>query len=202
MKLYYSKSSPFARKVRIVAAVLEIQDKIELVSTDVFNPPTEYKKINPLIKVPALETDSGETLTNSPFICQYLAQVTPGGQKIFPLGPELWTSLNIQSIADGGTEACVARRWEAHVRSPDKFDPKIDQRHNEKIKNALEFFENNLFQFSKSELTIKEISLICFVDYINFRFSHENFENLFLRTFNQVREWNKIPIVKATSPLP
>lgn len=201
MKLYYSKSSPFARKVQITAAVLGIKKKMELIPTDVFIPPADFRKINPLIKVPALEMDSGEMLVNSPFICQYLAQTTPGGHKIFPLGPDLWPALNIQAIADGGTDACVARRWEAHIRAPDKFDSKFDRRQQEKVKNALEFFESNLFHFSRTELTIKEISLICFVDYILFRFAHENLDNEFPRTFAFVKKWNENPLVKESSPL-
>ena len=127
MKLFFSKHSPFARKVRIVSNVLGIQNKIELIATDIFNPPVNYKSVNPLIKVPALEMADGRMLTNSPFICQYLSQTTPGGQKIFPLGPELWSALNVQSIADGGSDAAVARRWEMHLRSSEKFDKKIDR---------------------------------------------------------------------------
>lgn len=201
MKLYYSKSSPFARKVQITAAVLGIQKKLELVSTDVYSPPAQYRKINPLVKVPAFETDSGEMLINSPFICQYLAQTTPGGQKIFPQGPDLWPALNIQAIADGGTDAAVNRRWETHVRSPDKFDSKIDQRHLEKVKNSLEFFESNLYQLSSADLTIKEISVICFVDYINFRFAHEKLENQYPRIFAWTKKWNENSLVKESSPL-
>ena len=109
--------------------------------------------------------------------------------------------MNIQAIADGGTDAAVNRRWETHVRSPDKFDSKIDQRQLEKVKNSLEFFETNLYQLSSADLTIKEISVICFVDYINFRFSHEKLENLFPRTFAWVKKWNENPLVKESSPL-
>ena len=78
MKLYYVPISPFARKVILTASVLGIRDKLELISMDIFNAPENFRKINPLIKVPALETDSGEYLVNSPFICQYLSQTTPG----------------------------------------------------------------------------------------------------------------------------
>ena len=196
MKLYNVGHSPFARKVRISIRALGIQNKVEMVDVDIFKVTEAYKKVNPLIKVPALEMANGEMLTNSPFICQYLAQTTPGGQKLFPLGPELWTSLNYQSIADGGAEAAVARRWEMHLRSPDKFDAKIDRRLKDKVENALEFFEKNLFMLSKSDLTIKEISLICFVDYLNFRFPHEKMENQFPQTFAWVKNWNESPLVK------
>jgi glutathione S-transferase len=199
MKLYYSPPSPFARKVRLTAAVLGI--KLDLVSMDVFNAPPSYTKINPLIKVPALEMPSGEILVNSPFICQYLAQTHSQGFKIFPQGPELWQALNIQAIADGGAEACMARRWEAAIRAPDKFDPKIDQRHKEKMVNAFDYFENNLFLFSTSEMSIKEISLISFVDYVNFRFPHEKWGDRYPRVFGWAEKWNKVSYVGETYKL-
>lgn len=201
MKLYYVPISPFARKVILTASVLGIRDKLELISMDIFNAPENFRKINPLIKVPALETDSGEYLVNSPFICQYLSQTTPGSaNKIFPMGPDLWSALNVQAIADGGTDACMARRWEMHLRAPGKFDEKIDLRHKEKVVNALDYFTSNLFQFSKTDLTIKEISLICFIDYINLRFPHEKWENRFSQVFAWVKKWNENPIVKETYP--
>ena len=198
MKLYFSPPSPFARKVRLTAIALGIESQLELVSMDVFNPPTNYKDVNPLIKVPALEMNSGEVLVNSPFICQYLAQTTPGGNQVFPHGPELWTALNFQAIADGGAEATMARRWEHHLRAADKFDFKIDLRHKEKMHNAFEFFENRLHLLSKTELTIKEISLISFVDYVTLRFGHEKWDQTFPKTFAWVKGWNENPKIKAT----
>lgn len=200
MKLYYSPFSPFARKVRLAAAVLEIQNKIELIQTDVFQPPAAYKRVNPLIKVPALEMESGEILVNSPFICQYLAQNTPGGHKLFPVGPELWKSLNFQAVADGGLDAAVLRRWEAHVRSPGKFDLKIETRQKIKVENALEFFETQVSTLSQDSLTIREISVISFVDYLNFRFAHEDWALRFPNIFSWTRKWNEKPEVKESYP--
>jgi glutathione S-transferase len=200
MKLYFSPSSPFARKVRLAAAVLGIKNKLELVPTDVFQPSPSYKRINPLVKVPALEMENGEMLVNSPFICQYLAQKTPGGHKLFPVGPELWKSLNFQAVADGGLDAAVLRRWEAHVRTPGKFDAKIDLRQKVKVENALEFFESQVTALSKETLTIREISVLCFVDYLNFRFSHENWNHRFPRVFAWAQKWNEKADVKETFP--
>lgn len=202
MKLYYSKSSPFARKVIISAEVLKLSSELELVTVDVYQPPSNYKELNPLIKVPSLELPNGEMLTNSPFICQYLNSISSSKNKIFPTDQSLWSALNFQSIADGATDAAVSRRWESHLRSSEKFDPKIDQRHKDKIENSLVFFEKKLTQFSDEKLTISEISLICFVDYLQFRFAHEQWENKFPIAFNWVKNWyTKNPILNQTKPL-
>lgn len=199
MKLYLSKTSPFARKVRMTAHALDLHKEIEMISVDVYQKDDSYKKINPLIKIPALETRQGDTLTNSPFICQYLASLK-SESLFFPRGNDLWKALNVQSIADGGMEAAVLRRYETS-RSPDKFDVSFDNRQKEKIHNALEYLQNNLMSISKSELGIQEVSVICFVDYLHLRYSNEKLQNYFPRIFEYVEAWQKNPIVKESSPL-
>ncbi len=199
MKLYFSKTSPFARKVRMTATALGLQNEVELLSTDVYGNTDAYKKVNPLIKIPALETRSGEILTNSPFICQYLASLKPS-EGFFPMSDQLWTALNIQSIADGGMEAAVLRRYESQ-RSADKFDQAFDNRQKDKILNALEFLQNHLAQLSTLKLTVAEVSVICFVDYLHLRFANEKLENLYPRIFDWTSKWNQHPVVKESSPL-
>lgn len=200
MKLYYSKTSPFARKVILTASVLGLEKRMELVVTDVFGETSQYKSKNPLIKVPAFELDSGEMLVNSPFICQYLASLK-SGNSVFPQGAELWTALNIQAVADGGTDAAVLRRVETTMRSPDKYDRKFDLRQKEKVHNAFEYLEKNLFKLSSQNLGIAEMSAICFADYVAFRFGHEKWENQFPRLFAWVKAWNeRNKAVKDTLP--
>lgn len=199
MKLYYSKTSPFARKVQIVAHRLGLESRLELVQTDVFGDTSQYRAVNPLIKIPALEMDNGEFLVNSPFICQYLASLRPGTE-VFPLAPELWTALHLQAVADGGADAAVLRRMETQ-RSPDKRDPQFDRRQKEKIQNALEHLEQNLFQLSRQDLRIAEISAICFLDYLQLRFSHEKWNERFPRLHQWVQGWaERSQVVRVTKP--
>ena len=72
MKLWYSPTSPYVRKVLVTAIELGIRDQIELVRTDVWDPATTVGEINPLGRIPALETDDGEALYDSPVICEFL----------------------------------------------------------------------------------------------------------------------------------
>ena len=75
MKLYYSITSPFARKVRVAADLLGLESQIELISTDVYAK-NDYYRVNPLVKIPALQLRDGNTLTNSPFILEYLDSIS------------------------------------------------------------------------------------------------------------------------------
>src|SRR5574337_1789951 len=52
MKLYFSPTSPYSRKARIVAALTGFGDRIELVATDTNNPEDAIRIKNPLGKIP------------------------------------------------------------------------------------------------------------------------------------------------------
>src|SRR5207249_2286271 len=72
MELTFSPTSPYTRKVLIIAHELGITDKIRLVPT---HPRTDTERLvplNPLSKIPVLITDKGEAIYDSPVICEYL----------------------------------------------------------------------------------------------------------------------------------
>src|ERR1700685_1547153 len=70
MKLLYTKRSPYARKVRVIA--LEKNIPLGLVDEDVQKKSQRLLDANPLGKVPTLVLDDGTTVFDSPVICQYL----------------------------------------------------------------------------------------------------------------------------------
>lgn len=179
MKLYYTSTSPFARKIRLAMSLLKLESQIELVSVDLVAAPSEeFKKANPVIKVPALIMKNGKSLANSPFIVDYLDSLSSGRKMVSPFGDERYTQLQIQAIADGGCDAAVLRLFESR-RRPHLFDEKMDQRQKGKIVNALESLEKNYFLLKSphdSETwSVAEISVISFLGYLDFRFSKDQF---------------------------
>ena len=180
MKLYSSPTSPFARKVIITAALCGLENKITLVNTDVYSPSPEYKMINPLIKLPALEMQDGKTLVNSAFICEYLNSISEK-YKVLPSTSARWSILNDQAIADGGLDAAVLRRYES-LRAPEHFDSKFDLRQKDKILNTLEYFERRTDFFAKN-WSLCEITVACLAGYLNFRFANEKLQNQFPKVF-------------------
>ena len=54
-------ASPFARKVRIVASVLGLDDRIEISAADTSDPEDSLRRQNPLGKIPTLILENGET---------------------------------------------------------------------------------------------------------------------------------------------
>ena len=70
--------------------------------------PPALHEANPLGKVPALVLANGDTLFDSPLICEYLDS-TLEGETMIPLAhPERWPVLRFQALADGIMDAAVA----------------------------------------------------------------------------------------------
>src|ERR1700709_1401704 len=91
MKLIFSQSSPFVRKVRIAAIELGLIDKIEFMPTTVAPGQTNdsYSRITPLKKLPALILDNGDVILDSYVIVEYLDELA--GRKLIPAsGPARW----------------------------------------------------------------------------------------------------------------
>jgi glutathione S-transferase len=122
MKLYYSPTSPYVRKVRVVAIEKGLADRIELVTANPWPDPAAVAAVNPLGKVPALVTDDGLALYDSPVICEYLDSLVPAAPLIPRSGAARWQVLRCQALCDGILDAAVeivldGRRPEAE-RSP------------------------------------------------------------------------------------
>ncbi len=134
-------TSPFARKVRMVAAALELDDRIEVLRADTGDPDDSLRTQNPLGKIPALVLEDGEVLYDSAVIVEYLDWLAGGG-KVIPADPALrFRSLTTQALADGIAEAAVLLRYEALWREPDMRSAAWIGYQNGKIERALAAFE-------------------------------------------------------------
>ncbi|HHS84345.1 MAG TPA: hypothetical protein ENK38_05385, partial [Gammaproteobacteria bacterium] len=92
MKLFYSKTSPYSRKVRLVIHEKGLQQAITSVVCNPFDEVPELEAANPLGKVPTLIMDDGASLYDSPVICAYLDTLTP--DRLIPeSGRERWNVL-------------------------------------------------------------------------------------------------------------
>jgi glutathione S-transferase len=111
-------ASPFARKVRIVASVLGLDDRIEISAADTSDPEDSLRRQNPLGKIPTLILENGERLFDSAVIVEYLDWLADGG-KVIPSEPrERFRTLTQQSLADGICDAAVLLRYEKLWREP------------------------------------------------------------------------------------
>ncbi|WP_119303593.1 glutathione S-transferase [Dongia deserti] len=167
MKLRYSTTSPFVRKVHVVAIETHQIDKIELVKTVTADP--DLGRNNPLQKVPALELDDGTSLYDSRVICEYLD--TQAGATFFPpSGPARWTALRRQALADGMCDAAVLRLMES--KRPENFRfPDWDNRQKLKVTQGLAALEADHLG---PQLDIGTMTVAIALDYLDFRFKNED----------------------------
>ena len=172
MKLYFSPASPFARKVRVSALELGLAERIELlqISLSPVSPHTDLRQHNPLGKIPALITDEGAALYDSPVICEYLDALA-GGARLWPAaGPARWRALTRQALADGITDAAVLVRYEQAVRpEPLRWAQWIEGQWL-KIRTALEALERDSLE---GVFDIGTISVACALGSLDFRFAEE-----------------------------
>ena len=62
MKLFYSPTSPYARKVRMLAIESGLDAQIEAITVDTANPDPALLGANPLGKIPTLLLENGEAI--------------------------------------------------------------------------------------------------------------------------------------------
>ena len=120
MRLYYSPTSPYVRKVTVLLRETGQFADVELVSGsgNPVDPGTAPLEANPLGKVPALERPDGPALYDSRVICQFLdARAGDGaGAGLYPQGARLWDTLTVEATGDGILDAALLMIYEVRIR--------------------------------------------------------------------------------------
>lgn len=111
MKLLYSLTSPYARKVRVVAAEKRIE--VEMVKVVLSDPDCPVIHHNPLGKIPVLILDDGEALFDSRVIVEFLDNRTPVA-RLIPQdhSAKVWVR-RWEALADGVCDAAIAAMQES-----------------------------------------------------------------------------------------
>ena len=195
MKLYTNAASPFARKCRVVAFELDLA--LEEIRTLPFNDP-DFRRVNPLGKIPALVLDDGSVLIDSPVICEYLNN--KGGGKFFP-GMNLfkdssgrWKALGLQALGDGLADAAVAYVVEGRQATPNEV---MRTRHMDAVTATLDVFERVKFA---EPPTIGEVSVACALGYLDFRIPGLDWKTSRPKLSAWYARMCEYPAMKATAP--
>jgi len=170
MKLYYSLASPYVRKVRMTALELGLDDRLELVLTDAWTVTEGLPQDNPLCKVPTLVLDDGTPLFDSPVICEYLNSLA-GGTLFPPDGPDRWTALRLQALADGLCDAAIARRLET-LRPESLRAATWIARQQAAMVRALDALEGRIEELSGA-VTIGTLAVATVLGYLDLRFAED-----------------------------
>jgi len=165
VKLYYSGTSPYVRKVMACAIAGGVQGQIKSVDTNPHLSPSELLADNPLSKVPCLVTEDGLALFDSPVICEYLDSI--GHANLFPVaGPARWRALRMQALGDGIMDAAVAHRMD-QGRPAEAARTALMERQIATILRGLAVLEAETLA---SHLDIGTITVACALGYLDLRF--------------------------------
>ena len=111
MRLLASPTSPYARKLRVLAAELGLT--MSVVDTAPMEDGADLLAVNPLGKVPALVLDDGSAIVDSRVIAGYLLAIAPGNALLAADGSDRWAGLTTEAIADGILDAAINLRFNA-----------------------------------------------------------------------------------------
>lgn len=167
MKLFFAPPSPYSRKVRALILEKGMQDQVELIQRAPFERPADLLAINPLCKVPTLITNDGQTLFDSPVICEFIDNAGP--PRLIPSeSRSRWQALRFQALADGLLDAGSTARLESRRSESERSASWID-RQMETISRSLDVLEREITSLGE-HVTIGHIAVGCALGWLEFRF--------------------------------
>ena len=127
MQLIGMLDSPYVRRVAISMKLMGIPFEHRPLS--VFRHYEEFRKINPVVKVPTLVCDDGEVLMDSTLIVDYLESLVPEEKRLMPTNAnDRRRALQNIGIALMACEKSVQRFYEVTLRPVEKqHQPWLDR---------------------------------------------------------------------------
>lgn len=119
--LYYSPTSPYARKVRVLLRELGLHEQIAEVALAPLDDPAALLAANPLSKVPALALDDGSALYDSRVICAWLLAQHSAAPATADDRAH-WQLQRRAALAEGIIDAAVAMTMEYRRPQPQQSD--------------------------------------------------------------------------------
>lgn len=170
MKLVMSPTSPYARKVRIVA--IEKHIELELIVDSPSAPDTHVPDFNPLGKVPVLIMDDGETLYDSRVIVGFLDYRTPVHRILSQDHSLRVAARQWEALADGICDAAVLVLLES--RRPIEMQSEAwMQRQLLKVERGLKAMSTQLGDKKwcvDDEFGLADIAVGCVLGFLDLRF--------------------------------
>lgn len=204
MKLLSTVTSPFSRKVLVLAHEKGVRDLIETVTAEVgthvpLATPAHDSlgATNPLIKIPVL-IDGDLTLFDSRVIVEYVDSLWDDPRMIPSSGPARWLVLKQQALADGILDAALLCRFEL-ARAPVRW-PAWSQAQLRRITQGVDALAS-VHTDPTSHIDIGSISAGCALGYLDFRFPTFDWRSAQPTLANWFAVFEARPSMQATRPI-
>jgi glutathione S-transferase len=201
MQLIGSLTSPFVRKVRIVAAEKFVD--YELIVDVPWNEDSQVPAFNPLGKVPVWVQEDGKTLFDSRVIVEYLEHVSPVGHLLPKDARPRIAVKRWEALADGICDA-AALVFIERKRPAGKQDPEWIARQLRKVEAGLKMMSDDLGQqnwCTGEFFCLADVAVGCALGYLEFRFpeidwrrAHPNLSELFDRMMQRQAFKDTVPV--------
>jgi glutathione S-transferase len=163
MKLYGTTTSPFVRRVRIVAA--EIGEAVEFVDTATEAGTAQLREVSPIRKVPAAICD-GRLIYDSRAINDWLLVTRGWGQLAPPR--DHWDALNTLNAIDAALDSVIQLFYLRRDGVAIDATPYADRQ----LARADAIFLWLVPRLSVTALGLAEIAVVCALDWMDFRKSY------------------------------
>jgi glutathione S-transferase len=191
--LYNGPNSPFGRKTKITAIVLEIpiEEKIIKIQEAEF-----IDNFNPLRKIPTLVIDNNQTIIDSDNICLYFDKIS--NKETIYIPKNYWQVMSIISIANGLMEAVLERKTEL-IRPSNEQSKNFVKKQEVRVFRTIDWLEKNWNNFENNKISIDQISIACALEYTKFRFT-DTWVNNCKNLNTWLEEFNKNSFMQLTIP--
>ena len=150
-----------------MAIELGLADRIEIHLQAPRDNSNGFFAVNPLARIPALETDDGMTLFDSPVICEYLNALAHGAF-IPDAGPQRWEALRRQALGDGILDWALPLRAEL-LRSKPTQSPEVIERCIGAINRALDMAERDHGLVHGNVYDVGAVAIACALGWLDLR---------------------------------
>ena len=192
MKLLYTKRSPYARKVRVVA--LEKGINLELMDENLQQKSSRLLDSNPLGRVPTLLLDNGQTIYDSNVICQYLDGLNNTNMMIPKEAQARIDVLKWEAMSSDLMNVAINVYMEK-IRHPSDFNKEFIMAQENNIQAAYGFIEGHLAQLAQFNLA--SVAVASAIGYIHFRLPHFKVQGKLAAWFESI---NQRPSMQQTVP--
>ena len=170
MILFSSPASPFGRKIKLALYATGMQNNVDIRVGDTSDPESEFKKLNPLGKLPTLSAN-GIPLYDSRVIMEFIDSEAGEKSPLFPAsGPKRFSVLTKVALADGAMDAAILMVYEGRFRTAEQRVESFVDYQRSKVERALVALAKQTGSYQNGATpNAAEISLACLLDYLDLR---------------------------------
>ncbi|HWD16064.1 MAG TPA: glutathione S-transferase [Casimicrobiaceae bacterium] len=202
MKLIASRTSPYARKVRVVLAEKKVE--CQVVETSPYEAGNPVHAWNPLGKLPVLVLDDGTHLFDSRVIVEYIDLVSPVSRLIPEPARQRIAVKKWEALADGVNDATATivleRKRPANLQS-DEWIARQRRKVDEGVAEFARELGDRAWCYGES-FSLADIAVGCALGYLDLRLSELDWRDLYPNLAKLADKLGKRPSFTDTAPPP